>query len=281
MLIYFYVFVFGLAIGSFLNVLIDRLPKGQSIMGRSHCDNCRHKLNGADLFPVLSFIFLRGKCRYCGKKISWQYPLIELLTGISYVLIVNFQFPLLRQGFGVQAILNQFSIFNFEFLIQLARFISYLGLFSTLIVIFFADVKYQIIPDSMQISFFVFTFLLHIINLGFDWKLIIGNWNFLLAGILVMLPILILYWLTKGRGMGFGDVKLAFVIGFFLGFKAGFLALYCGFILGAIIGLILIIFKQKKLKSKIAFGPFLVLGMIIVLVWQRPIYDLIYRIYGL
>ncbi len=272
MLIYFYVFVFGLAIGSFLNVLIDRLPKGQSIMGRSHCDNCRHKLNGTDLFPVFSFIFLRGKCRYCGKKISWQYPLIELLTGISYVLIFNFKFQ----------ILNQFSIFNFEFLIQLARFISYLGLFSTLIVIFFADVKYQIIPDSMQIAFFISSLLIHLLaprSLGVVGEF--GIWNFLKSGVVVMLPILILYWLTKSRGMGFGDVKLAFVIGFFLGFKAGFLALYCGFILGAIIGLILIIFKRKKLKSKIAFGPFLILGMLVILIWQKEIFNFIYRIYGI
>jgi len=266
-----YLFIFGLATGSFLNVLIDRLPKEQSIMGRSHCDFCKHKLNGVDLFPVLSFIFLGGKCRYCRRKISWQYPLIEILTGISYVLIFNFQFK----------ILNQFSIFNFEFLIQLVRFVSYLGLVSSLIVIFFADVKYQIIPDSMQVIFFIFSLFIHIFSLKYFWNLEFGIWNFLISGVVVMLPILILYWLTKGRGMGFGDVKLAFVIGFSLGLKAGLLTLYGGFILGAIIGLILIIFKLKRLKSKIAFGPFLILGMIIILIWQKPIYDLIYKIYGL
>lgn len=270
-MIFIYLFIFGLAIGSFLNVLIDRLPNEQSIMGRSYCDHCKHKLAWNDLIPVFSFVFLGGKCRYCGKKISWQYPLIEILTGISFVLIfnpdligVNFQFP----------------IFN-EFSNSLIFKIGMLGLVSTLIVIFFSDLKYQIIPDSMQITFFIFALFIHIFSLKYFWNLEFGIWSFLISGVVVLLPILILYWLTKGRGMGFGDVKLAFIIGFFLGLKAGLLALYCSFILGAIIGLALIIFKQKKLKSKIAFGPFLILGMIIVLIWQKELFDLIYKIYGL
>jgi len=268
-----YLFIIGLAIGSFLNVLIDRLPNEQSIMGRSHCDFCKHKLKGLDLFPVLSFIFLGGKCRYCHKKISWQYPLIEILTGISFVLIfnpdligVNSQFSHLRQDFGGQAIF---------------QLVAWLGIASCLIVIFFADVKYQIIPDSMQIAFFLFSLFINLLaprSLGEVGEF--GIWNLLKSGVVVMLPILILYWLTKSRGMGFGDVKLAFVIGFLLGLKAGLLALYCSFILGALVGLILIIFKLKKLKSKIAFGPFLILGSIIIFIWQSYIFKFIYQIYG-
>jgi len=286
-MINFFLFLFGTAVGSFLNVLIDRLPKEQKITGRSRCDHCRRALAWYDLVPVLSFFMLRGRCRYCRKKISWQYPLVEILTGGMFILIFNFKFsPLRPLGFEGQAIFNyQFpnvwSLINWDLFDYWLLVIGYLGIISCLIVIFFSDWKYQIIPDSLQVAFFVFSFFLHLVsNFEFvsDFGLRISN--FLISGLIVMAPILLLWLVTRGKGMGFGDVKLAFNIGFLLGAKAGFLALYFGFVVGAVVGLVLILLKKKKLKSKIAFGPFLAIGIIVLLFFQQEIYQIINKIYG-
>lgn len=185
-------FVLGSAIGSFLNVLIDRLPEEQSIMGRSHCDHCKKTLEPLDLIPIVSFIFLRGKCRYCHTKLSWQYPAIEFLTGIIFVGIMN----------------------NSLFLIPNSLF--HLSIACVFIVIFVADLKKHIIPDEMQIALFVTVFFLKV----FQGMTVVGFGYALIEGVIVMTPILFLYLLTKGRGMGFGDVKLALNIGFFCGDKS-------------------------------------------------------------
>lgn len=248
---YLFLFIFGASVGSFLNVLIDRLPKGELISGRSYCDCCRHKLSWSDLIPVVSFFLLKGKCRYCGKNISWQYPSVEILTGIIFILLWSFSTIIYPTIVGK---------------------IIILGLVSCLIVIFFSDLKYQIIPDAIQVALFLFSLLL---KLGGIFQL-----HFFTAGLVVMLPILFLYLVTRGRGMGFGDVKLSFTMGFLLGIKAGLLALYFGFVMGGIVGLILLWLKKKKLKSKIAFGPFLVLGILIMLFWEKEIFQLVSKIYG-
>ncbi|MBI4973007.1 prepilin peptidase [Candidatus Roizmanbacteria bacterium] len=252
-----FLFILGTAIGSFLNVLIDRLPREESINGRSHCEYCKKTLSPLDLVPVLSFLFLKGKCRYCGKKLSLQYPGIEILTGVLFILIYNLKFEIFNS--------------NFKFLI------SNYAIVSCLIVIFFIDLKNQIIPDEMQIALFI-TVLLSKIVVGVT---VTALGYALVAGLIVLLPILFLYLITRGRGMGFGDVKLAFNMGFFLGIKGGFVAIYLGFILGAIFGIVLLLMKKKKMKSKIAFGPFLVAGMVIVLFFEKPIFSLIQRIYGI
>lgn len=251
-----FLFIFGTAIGSFLNVLIDRLPREESINGRSHCEFCKKTLSPLDLIPVISFIFLQGKCRYCGKKLSWQYLLIEILTGTLFVLIFNLKFEIYNSNL-------EFQILNYV-------------IASCLIVIFFIDLKNQIIPDEMQIALFITILFLRVIgSIG-----VVGVMWGALEGLIVMLPILFLYLITRGRGMGFGDVKLAFNMGFFLGIKGGFVAIYLGFILGAFFGIVLLLMKKKKMKSKIAFGPFLVAGMVIVMFFEKPIFSLIQRIYG-
>lgn len=253
-----FLFIFGTAIGSFLNVLIDRLPREESINGRSHCEFCKKTLSPLDLIPVLSFIFLKGKCRYCGKKLSLQYPGIEVLTGITFVTIFNFKFLILNLNSNLE-----FQILNYVIV-------------SCLIVIFFIDLKNQIIPDEMQIALFISILFIRVVgSIG-----IVGVMWGALEGLIVMLPILFLYLITRGRGMGFGDVKLAFNMGFLLGIKGGFVAIYLGFILGAFFGIVLLLMKKKKMKSKIAFGPFLVAGIVIVMFFEKPIFSLIQRIYG-
>lgn len=249
---YLFVFFFGTAIGSFLNVLIDRLPQEESIMGRSHCDYCKHKLGGFDLIPIISFLILKGRCRDCKEKLSYQYPLIEFLTGVVFVL-------------------TWINLPADNFLIKYA----YLTLMSSLIVVFFSDLKYQIIPDSIQIAFLIAT--LFVGGAG------ITPYIFFLkvvAAFVIMAPILFLHVITRGRGMGFGDVKFAFIMGFLLGIKGGVLALYIAFILGAVVGVALLVLKKTGLKSKIAFGPFLVIGVVVTLFAKDILLSTVFRIYG-
>lgn len=258
-LVIVYLFILGLSIGSFLNVLIDRLPNDRKITGRSSCDYCRHKLSWFDLIPVFSFLFLAGACRYCKKKLSYFYPIVEITTGLFFVLSWLYMDPI------------QKGLYN-----DTAVKILYLGIISILIVIFFTDWKYQIIPDQIQIALFLLTLALFIAY-GLSLQEISYR---ILEGFVVLLPILIIFLLTKGKGMGFGDVKLSFIIGFLLGVKSGLMVLYISFMLGAIIGIVLILSKQKKLKSKIAFGPFLVVGIQTLLFFKNELYNFTFRIFG-
>ncbi|MFA6081416.1 MAG: prepilin peptidase [Patescibacteria group bacterium] len=256
------IFIFGASIGSFLNVLIDRLPKEESINGRSHCDFCGKKISWYDLIPVLSFFILRGKTRCCRKKLSWQYPLIEILTGISSLLVFNFQFP----------------IFNFQTLILF-------GIISCLIVIFVSDLKYHLISDYILLALFIFVVLLHVVPTRVGTPLLINEilkqvQNDIISSLVVGFPIFLIYFLSKERAMGLGDVYLTAIMGLLLGWQKGFLALYIAFITGAIFGLMVILFKHKKLKSKIAFGPFLVIGTVIMLFWGNNIFEIIRKTYG-
>ncbi|KKS41360.1 MAG: Prepilin peptidase [Candidatus Gottesmanbacteria bacterium GW2011_GWB1_43_11] len=233
-------FTFGIVVGSFLNVLIDRLPQGESPWrGRSHCDHCQKNLAMLDLIPVLSFIFLGGKCRYCHKALSIQYPVIELVTGLLFVFTFLYT--------------SQISTSNFE-LRTLVLFI----IFCSFLVIFMADLKYQIIPDEMVIML-VLGSLIH----NFSTNSNISIYQYIATGIGAGLFFLVIFIATKGRGMGFGDVKLALVLGLFLGFPQIIIALYLAFLTGAGVSLILIILKKKKLKARIAFGPFMLSGAVI------------------
>ena len=250
------IFIFGASIGSFLNVLIDRLPKDESINGRSHCDFCGKKIAWFDLLPVLSFFILRGKTRCCGKKLVFQYPLIEFVTGCIFVLVF-------KDG---------------PYIESLTRSVLILSILSALIVIFVSDLKYHLISDYVLLALFAFSLLLKFVipaqagiqTIGLD----------VLSGLIVGLPIFLIYFISKERAMGLGDVYLSAIMGILLGWQAGFLALYIAFVTGAIFGLIIIIFKHKKLKSKIAFGPFLVIGTVVMLFWGERIMEMIKNIYG-
>jgi len=249
----FFLFILGLAIGSFLNVLIDRLPQGRSIFGRSQCDFCKKELESKDLIPVISYLILKGRCRYCRKKLSIQYPLVEFLTGLLFVLS------------WLYLPISDYAIK-----------IVYLGIISSLLVIFIADWKYHIIPDQIQIIVLVLsTIIIYLTGLFTPFSFIIR----LRDGLIVMLPILGLYLVTKGKGMGFGDVKLAFVIGFFLQIIAGLFAIYFAFVSGAIFGGFLIFLKRKKFKDSIAFGPFLALGFALMIFFGKPILEFFQKFY--
>ncbi len=249
------IFTLGASIGSFLNVLIDRLPHDESINGRSHCDYCKKKIAWYDLFPVLSFFILGGKTRCCGKKMSWQYPVIEILTGLVFVLVF-------KDGpYGTNVI----------------RSVLNAGIISCLIVIFVSDLKYHLISDYILLALLIFSFLFHLFN---NEAMKQFN-NFLISGLIVALPIFLIYYFSKERAMGLGDVYLTAIMGFLLGWQKGFLALYIAFITGAIIGVLLILLRRKKIKSKIAFGPFLVIGTVVMMFWGEKILEGIKRIYGI
>ncbi len=236
-------FILGLAVGSFLNVLIDRLPNDESpFKGRSYCDKCRKKLVWFDMIPILSFFLLRGKCRLCHSSISVYYPIVELITAVLFISAV-YLLPQISIGYQVLTIKYMIDALYYWFIV------------SSLIVIFFTDLKYGIIPDKIVYPAIAISFL-YLIFLHSN--ILISN---IVSSIGVFLFFLFLYFITKGRGMGLGDVKLVFFLGLLLGFPKIIIALYIAFLTGAVAGLILIMWKKKRLKiATIPFGPFLALG---------------------
>jgi leader peptidase (prepilin peptidase)/N-methyltransferase len=247
-LFYSIVFVLGSAVGSFLNVVVDRSNEGKSFLsGRSHCDHCRRKLQWFDLVPIISFLLLSGKCRYCGQKLSYYYPVVEIVTGVAFVLVASLHF------FSPLAIGYFFFIMSF------------------LIIIFFADLKYGIIPFSAVLPAVVLTFLWHLFAPG-DISMV----NHALSALGTFLFFLSLFLITRGKGMGFGDVVYAFFMGFILGFPNIILSLYIAFLTGAFISVFLVILRKKKMKgSTIPFGPFLVLGTVVSLFWGQEVINAI------
>lgn len=256
-----FLFVLGICIGSFLNVLIDRLPRNESIFGRSHCESCKTVLKWKDLFPIISFMFLKGKCRYCSTPLSYQYPVLEILTGLMFVFV--FVYISMNTIFNYQfSIINDLLVLSPAFVIQLFFF---LFIVSSFIVIFFADLKYGIIPDKI---------ILPSILVSLIWLVTLNQEIFishLISSFGAFGFFLTIFLITKGKGMGFGDVKLALLMGLILGISGTILALYVAFLTGGIIGIILILWKKKTLKNAVPFGPFLVVGFLISLFFSEQI----------
>jgi len=262
------IFIFGTIIGSFLNVLIYRIPRGIGfVKGRSFCPKCKKQIKWFDNIPLFSFVILGGKCRNCKKSISLRYPLIEFITGILTVLIINNQL----------SIIKQYSIINFQTFFD---FGSSLLVVYGLVVIFFIDLEHFIIPDEIVFPLIGISLLnnLYRFRLASSAARLAGmtGINILIAtnilpAILSFLFFYFLYLITKHKGMGFGDVKLAFLMGLLLGYPGIVLALYISFLTGAFFGVILILRKKAKAKSKVPFGPFLSGAAIIVFLWGEKI----------
>ncbi|MFS8158731.1 MAG: prepilin peptidase, partial [Candidatus Roizmanbacteria bacterium] len=246
-----FLFIFGLVVGSFLNVLIDRLSNEESILGRSYCDSCKKTLSPLTLIPVFSWIYLRGRSACCKKKISLWYPVVEIITAVAFIL--PFIIPTSSQYF-VTDLVRLFSAHSHS--TQLWFYLTtWLLLISASIVTIVADVKYHIIPDEMTLLTGLIAFPFIYLN----WNHVSGPLSSPFVGALaVMFPILFLHLVTRGKGMGFGDVKYAFVMGLWLGLWDGLLALYLAFVLGGVVGIFYLLLGKKKMKSTIAFGPFLV-----------------------
>ena len=254
------IFLFGLAAGSFLNCVIYRLESNQSFLkGRSFCPHCKHQLGFWDLMPVLSFIMLGGKCRYCQKRIPLQYPLIELSTGLLFVFT--------KLEITTMGVIPSFY---------------WLTIISFLIVIFVYDLKHYIIPDKVIYPAIGIT-LFYDFYLGVTKsRLILGDFVDQLlsaggaAGFFAAIVIV-----SRGKWMGVGDIKLAFLMGLILGLPSILVALFLAFLSGAIIGVGLIVSGKKTMKSEVPFGPFLVTGTFIALFWGQELINwYVKSIYG-
>lgn len=233
-LTYIIIFMFGIVIGSFLNVCIYRIPLKEDIVKvRSHCMSCGYKLEWYDLVPLLSFLFLRGKCRKCGAKLSVQYPLIEALNGILYVIIVLFH------GVNIDSLL-------------------YCLLGSALIVLSVIDFRTYEIPFGINL----FILALGLIRLALDYQNFL---SYLIGSLAVSAVLAILYYATGGRAIGGGDVKLMAACGLFLGWKLIILAFALGCVLGAIIHVIRM--KVSGEDHVLAMGPYLSAGVLIAALW--------------
>ena len=237
-LLYIIIFLFGIVIGSFVNVLIYRLPKNENIVVvNSHCMSCGHQLKWYDLVPLFSWIFLRGKCRYCKEKISVQYPLIEAVNGFGYVLIF------LVCGLNLSSIL-------------------YSVCFSMLVAISVIDWRTYEIPVGLNITILT----LGIIQCILDYR----NWSSYLIGMVCVSGFLfLLFIITGGRGIGGGDIKLMFAAGLLLGWKNIILALMLGCIIGSIIHIILM--KVSNKGRMLAFGPYLSLGILLAMLFGEQL----------
>lgn len=246
-LFYLFVFIIGTCIGSFLNSIIFRLKTKESLIKkRSHCPYCKKTLSWLELIPIVSFILQKGRCRHCKKPISLQYPLVELTTGVLFVLVI-FNFSAL----GGPAV-------SWQFLISL---IFWLFVVSCLVIIFVYDLKHYIIPDEIIRPALVVAFLywlqFSITNFQFSINFQLPIFNHLLAGLGGGLFFLVIVLFSQGRWMGMGDTKLVLFMGLILGWPKILIALFLAFLSGALISIALIAFKKKNLKSQIPFGPFL------------------------
>jgi len=242
--LYCLIFLFGLAIGSFVNVLIFRIPLKKSIIfPASSCTSCGNRLLPLELIPILSYVLQRGKCKHCGVKISARYPLIELLTALVFMALFY------KYGISV-------PFFAFTFLMTI------------LVAVFFIDIDYRIIPNGLVIAGMAGGMLLFIYNCFRPMPEIFGDgkWWTPLAGLLpgsgflLLVAILGSLIYKTDDAMGMGDVKLMAPIGMFLGWKLCLIALVVSVVLGGLISLALMILGIKKRKDTVAFGPFIVLG---------------------
>lgn len=231
------VLIFALLIGSFLNVCIYRLPRNESIsFPPSHCPNCNTSLKPLDLIPVLSYLYLKGSCKYCGEKISPQYPIVEALNGILWVILY------LRFGLSLE-------------------FYGFAVLSSLLLVISVIDLEIQEIPDGLSI----FGLAAGIVFIAVQWDMNLVLSSF--AGLLIGSGLFFLIaFLSKG-GMGGGDIKLLGVLGIWVGWKLTLLLILLSFTIGALVSVFLLITKIKSRKDHIPFGPFIAIGAYIAIIY--------------
>lgn len=245
--------LFGLCIGSFLNVCILRIPEGTFFSdSRSVCPACGKTIPWYHNLPLLSFLLLWGKAACCGARISWQYPIVELMGGV-FAIILYWSFPFVSLGGP--------SLYTIDGL-ELLRFV-HASIFSYLLLICaFVDLRLMIIPDVISLPMVGFVPLVVFLHPELDWRsAAIG----VLVGGGALYVIAWIYWLARREiGLGMGDVKLLAAIGGWLGYQAILPTIFIGSMVGAVVGIVAIVFvKRLTLKSAIPFGPFLVLGALL------------------
>ena len=234
------IFILGLIIGSFLGVVIDRVPRGENIVtGRSKCNTCQRNLTPLELIPVLSFLMQRGKCRKCQSKLSLFYPGIELLTGLTFFLT--------------------FQVFETSLEAALAIIFT-----SILIIISFIDIQTKLIYDRFQIAILILALISAFVESKNPLNLVIGS-------LVISIPLLIIALISQG--MGGGDIKLMFVSGAYLGFPNILVAFIIASISGGIYGIYSLMTQKHNRKSEVPFGPFLALGLFIALLYGNRLIE--------
>ncbi|MBS4007806.1 MAG: prepilin peptidase [Clostridium sp.] len=243
------VFVVSLFIGSFLNVCIYRIPRGESVVfPPSACPACGRRLRPVELIPVLSYFLQSGRCRGCGSAVSWRYPAVEFLTALVFTaLFLRFGWP----DFFFQAVF-----------------------YAVLLVIFFIDLEHQIIPNRLVLILFGYALLLRFVSPAVPWAT--SLWGGLLGGGLFFFLAVV----SRG-GMGGGDIKLVTVLGFWFGWGHLLLLLFLAFLTGGLLGGLLLLLRIKNRKDGIPFGPFLVLAAFVVTVWGESILGWYLRLSGI
>ena len=283
--LYVLIFISGLFIGSFLNVVSDRIVSNRSfLIGRSVCEFCKKVLSALELIPVFSFLVQRGKCKSCKKKLSWYYPVSELLTGLAFALA----------AYKINIFSPDASSFTWLY------FVFLLVILSVYIILFLTDVKYLLLPNKVLFPAIIFnivflilglilslnytyqslnndTFSKYLIKAGYwdlQWQAMVTDHLYIL---LSALAIGFFFWLLtlikNGRAMGGGDVKLAFLIGLVNGFPHNVFAIFLGFLFGAVLSVLLVWTKRKTIKDTVPFGPFLLLGSFVMLFWGDMLID--------
>lgn len=245
------VFIFGLLMGSFLNVLVVRIDILETVVNsRSHCPKCKKTLGWKDLIPLLSFVFLRGKCRYCNEKISWQYPLMELMTGASFALVYSY-------------VMNLGLVRGWE----IASLAFYLLMACALILLFMYDLKEMIVPDEFVYPAIGIAVVFQILAIHFCPGYRLG-WMDLAYGILIGAGVPALLSVpSRGKWMGYGDISLGALMGAILGYPLVVAGMFLAFCSGGLVGALLLASKKKKLTSAVPFGPFIMASTLIVLIW--------------
>ncbi|MFL0195445.1 prepilin peptidase [Clostridium sp. WILCCON 0269] len=236
------IFILGTIMGSFLNVCIYRIPKGESVVyPPSHCTNCNKEIKAYDLIPVISYIILRGKCRHCEKKISLRYPMLEFITGLLYLLTY------IKFGIGVNLI--KYIVF-----ISIMIVVGMIDFDTT--DVYFKTTGTGIIAGIIFLGIYLY--------MGLPIKTYI--YGGMLGGGLLTLIILI----TKG-GMGWGDAEISLVCGLFLGLKYTVLMIFLALVIGAVVGVALILSGKKSKKDYIPFGPFIVIASVVTVFFGQSI----------
>ncbi len=251
-IVHIFSFLFGAAIGSFLNVIIFRLPKGMSIVTpNSFCPHCKKSIPWYENIPIVSYLYLGGKCSGCHKPISIRYPMVELLTGCLFLY--------LYVCYGIHL-----------------QFFFYIYFFCSLIIIAGIDFSYQIIPDIISVPGIIVGLIFQIISNNF----VLGLVGAVFGGGLILLIRVVGGWAYKREVMGMGDIYLTAMIGAFVGFPLVIASVFIAALVGAILGVIYVISTHQSRESPIPFGPFLGLGGIAVIVFNTQVIQF-FRLLGI
>lgn len=289
------IFILGACIGSFINVLVERTARNESLQGRSYCESCKKTLSPLELIPILSYLIQKAKCKACKAKLTPQYLIVEIITGILFAIV--YYLVTTNIFVSLDYLHNSLHILEFGTIIPL---IYYLIISSSMIALFLADIKYGMLFDKIVIPTIIFVIVYKVIVIIFYSTLMYSSLKtndfgkalikagyveshaksatntflYTLAGsFAIALFFLTLIIVTKGRGMGGGDLKLGFLIGLITGWPNMAMSLFLGFLTGALFSSILLLTRKKGIRQTIPFGPFLIIACFITLFFGDTLFN--------